>query len=147
MILRQKIQVLVLFLLILLAFASYSQGTVAWLQWTTAIAIFFFMFVFDLTFTNDSNFIFDPDAENWRRKTVRSQKRAYCSACLPNLDLGVEWSHIHTHPHSLTYSSFSLSHYRKLHRALVLDPQYHLREDLLLVWSVYYTSLPTRWLL
>lgn len=71
--LRQKSQVTLLLFLTLLAFASYHQGTgsTVWLQWLTAATLLFFALVFDLAFTNDAHFIFDPDAENWRRKTVR----------------------------------------------------------------------------
>ena len=71
--LRQKLQVLILLLLSLFAFASYHQGTggVAWLQYLSVLAIMAFTFIFDMAFTNDSQFIFDPDADNWRRKVVR----------------------------------------------------------------------------
>lgn len=70
---RQKIQAILLLVLILLAFASYHPGTggTAWLQWLSVITMAAFVFVFDVAFTNDSQFIFDPDADNWRRKTVR----------------------------------------------------------------------------
>ena len=70
---RQKLQVIILLFLILLAFASYHEGTggVAWLHWLSVIAIMSFTLVFDCAFTNDSQFIFDPDADNWRRKVVR----------------------------------------------------------------------------
>ena len=70
--LRQRIQVWTLLILILFCFASYHKGSggVGWLQWLTAISIFVFLLVFDLAFTNDSQFIFDPDADNWRRKVV-----------------------------------------------------------------------------
>lgn len=68
---RQKIQALLMLVLILFAFASYHEGSTVWLQWLTVITILAFVYVFDLAFTNDSQFIFDPDAENWRRKTVR----------------------------------------------------------------------------
>lgn len=73
MILRQRLQVLLLLFLAMLAFASYHQGTggVAWLQYLALITILSFLFIFDLAFTNDSQFIFDPDADNWRRKVVR----------------------------------------------------------------------------
>jgi hypothetical protein len=74
--LRQKIQVILLIILIMFTFASYHEGTggTAWLQWLSVVSILVFMFFFDLAFTNDSNFIFDPDAENWRRKTVSDEK-------------------------------------------------------------------------
>jgi hypothetical protein len=41
-----------------------------WLQWTTVVIFLVFTLIFDLAFSNSSNFLFDPDAENWRRKTV-----------------------------------------------------------------------------
>ena len=69
--LRQKIQTILVLVLILFTFASYTEGGTAWLQWLTALTLLSFMFSFDLIFSNDSQFIFDPDAENWRRKTVR----------------------------------------------------------------------------
>jgi protein-S-isoprenylcysteine O-methyltransferase Ste14 len=71
--LRQKIQIVVLLFLILFAFASYHEGSgsTLWLQWLSIVAIMIFMFLFDVAFTSESSFLFDPDAENWRRKTVR----------------------------------------------------------------------------
>ena len=71
--LRQKLQVFILLLLVLFAFASYQPGTggTMWLQWLSIITVSVFMLFFDCAFTADSQFIFDPDAENWRRKTVR----------------------------------------------------------------------------
>ena len=71
MIARQKLEFSILLLLALFTFASYSQGSVIWLQWLTAIVLLFFVFAFDVLFANESQFIYDPDAENWRRKTVR----------------------------------------------------------------------------
>lgn len=58
-------------ILTLFAFASYHQGTgsTLWLQYTTLAIFVVFSLVFDLAFTNESSFIFDPDADNWRRKT------------------------------------------------------------------------------
>ena len=71
--LRQKIQIMVLLLLTLATFASYHPGTggVLWLQYLAVLSIMAFVFIFDLAFTNDHSFIFDPDADNWRRKVVR----------------------------------------------------------------------------
>lgn len=79
MILRQKIQVVTLLWLALLSFSTYHQGTggVAWVQWLSVLSIMAFLFIFDFAFTNESSFIFDPDADNWRRKVVR---------CVLNLD-------------------------------------------------------------
>jgi hypothetical protein len=69
---RQKINISLILFLILVTFASYHEGSTVWLQWLTVVSVFVFMLFFDMAFTNDSNFIFDPDAENWRRKTVRT---------------------------------------------------------------------------
>lgn len=62
-------------------FASYHQGDTTWLQWTTVISFLTFTLVFDCAFTNESSFLFDPDADNWRRKTVRQPNRTL----LPNV--------------------------------------------------------------
>jgi hypothetical protein len=73
--LRQRLQVLLILLFTFFAFASYhpDTGSTAWMQWGTVVVILFFTFVFDLAFTDDSNFLFDPDADNWRRKTEAGQ--------------------------------------------------------------------------
>jgi hypothetical protein len=73
MILRQKIEVIMLIALAFLSFATYHEGTggVMWLQFLSVLTIFAFVFIFDWAFTNESNFMFDPDADNWRRKVVR----------------------------------------------------------------------------
>jgi len=73
--LRQRIQVLLILFFTLIAFASYhpNTGSTAWMQWATLVVMLFFSFVFDLAFTDDSNFLFDPDADNWRRKTEAGQ--------------------------------------------------------------------------
>ena len=69
--LRHQITTSLILLLSLIAFASYHNGTgsTAWLQWTTIVIFLSFALVFDKAFTNSSNFMFDPDADNWRRKT------------------------------------------------------------------------------
>jgi len=68
--LRQKLQIGLLIFFTLVAFASYHEGSTLWLQWLMLLWILAFTLVFDVVFTNESNFIFDPDAENWRRKTA-----------------------------------------------------------------------------
>jgi hypothetical protein len=70
--LRQKLQIIIMILLILFSFASYHEGTgsTTWLQWLTALTILTFVFIFDVSFTDESSFLFDPDADNWRRKVV-----------------------------------------------------------------------------
>lgn len=79
---RQKLTVAIMLWLTLLAFASYHEGTgsTAWLQFLSVLSIFFFLFVFDVSFTDESSFLFDPDADNWRRKVVRVW--SYCMAKL-----------------------------------------------------------------
>lgn len=42
-----------------------------WLQFLSVLSILFFLIIFDFGFTDESSFIFDPDADNWRRKVVR----------------------------------------------------------------------------
>ena len=71
--LRQKIQIVIMLLLVLFCFATYHEGTgsTAWLQWLASLSILAFVFIFDVSFTDESSFIFDPDADNWRRKVVR----------------------------------------------------------------------------
>jgi hypothetical protein len=68
---RQKVQAMIIIFLIFLSFASYHKGTgsTAWMQFASIAIMFVFGLLFDVTFTDDSNFIFDPDADNWRRKT------------------------------------------------------------------------------
>lgn len=68
---RQKATLGLMGFLSFVAFASYHQGTgsTAWLQWTTIVIFLFFGYLFDVAFTNSSMFVFDPDADNWRRKT------------------------------------------------------------------------------
>lgn len=75
-VLRQKIQLAALIFVSFLAFASYHPGTgsTLWLQYLMLLVILAFALVFDLAFTNESSFIFDPDAENWRRKTEAMSK-------------------------------------------------------------------------
>eukprot|EP00543_Licmophora_paradoxa_P000959 CAMPEP_0202443076 /NCGR_PEP_ID=MMETSP1360-20130828/2433_1 /ASSEMBLY_ACC=CAM_ASM_000848 /TAXON_ID=515479 /ORGANISM="Licmophora paradoxa, Strain CCMP2313" /LENGTH=79 /DNA_ID=CAMNT_0049058661 /DNA_START=142 /DNA_END=381 /DNA_ORIENTATION=- len=72
---RQNLELILLIVLIFVAFASYHEGTgsTGWLQWTTVVSMLFFLYVFDLSFTDESNFVFDPDADNWRRKTEAGQ--------------------------------------------------------------------------
>ena len=80
MILRQKIEVIMLIALAFLSFATYHEGTggVMWLQFLSVLTIFAFVFIFDWAFTNESNFMFDPDADNWRRKVVRIFLHTFC---------------------------------------------------------------------
>ena len=72
---RQKIEAALIVFLAFLAAASYHEGTgsVVWYQYTTFIIMLVFGLFFDIVFTDESSFIFDPDADNWRRKTEAAQ--------------------------------------------------------------------------
>ena len=103
--LRQKIEVLLLSLLTFFAFSSYheSSGGTGWLQWLTVVAILIFLIIFDFSFTKESMFVFDPDADNWRRKVVRTLHCCAwcfficCCYCMANistvLNTVVAWSY------------------------------------------------------
>lgn len=62
--LRQKIELALILLFTLIGFASYhpETGSTAWLQWLTLVILLFFTYTFDASFTDQSSFIFDPDA-------------------------------------------------------------------------------------
>ncbi len=69
---RQRAEVAIILFFAFIAFASYHEETpqsVNWLQYTTITIFFVFGLFFDVAFTDESSFIFDPDADNWRRKT------------------------------------------------------------------------------
>lgn len=68
---RLNLQAAIIVVLAFLAFASYHEGTgsTAWLQYTSIATILAFGYLFDIMFTDNNSFIFDPDADNWRRKT------------------------------------------------------------------------------
>lgn len=72
MIFRQRIQALLLLILVLITFSAYqlNTGSTMWLQWLTVAIFLAFTFIFDLTFTNEKSFLFDPDADNWRRRAL-----------------------------------------------------------------------------
>ena len=62
-------QLMLIIFLSFVAFASASSPTIMWIEWTTVIVILLFCLLFDLMFTVENDFVFDPDADNWRRKT------------------------------------------------------------------------------
>ena len=68
---RSKVTRSLILFLSFIAFASYHKGTgsTAWLQWLTLIIFLIMGHVFDVAFTAENTFVFDPDADNWRRKT------------------------------------------------------------------------------
>lgn len=58
------------FFIILFAFCAFASS-VLWVQWTTVTVLFIFGLLFDLLFTNEKAFIYDPDPDNWRRRVER----------------------------------------------------------------------------
>eukprot|EP00519_Triparma_laevis_P010796 CAMPEP_0182510840 /NCGR_PEP_ID=MMETSP1321-20130603/29450_1 /TAXON_ID=91990 /ORGANISM="Bolidomonas sp., Strain RCC1657" /LENGTH=73 /DNA_ID=CAMNT_0024717387 /DNA_START=68 /DNA_END=289 /DNA_ORIENTATION=- len=66
---RQSFTFLLLLLLILFAFMSSSSPTTLWMQWSVVVVLAFAALIFDVAFTDGKDFVFDPDADNWRRKT------------------------------------------------------------------------------
>jgi hypothetical protein len=73
---RSKVTRALILFLSFIAFASYHKGTgsTAWLQWMTLIIFLVMGHVFDVAFTADNTFVFDPDADNWRRKTEAARQ-------------------------------------------------------------------------
>ena len=72
---RQRAEIAFILFFTFIAFASYHEevASVDWIQYTTIAIFFVFGLFFDLAFTDESSFIFDPDADNWRRKTEAAQ--------------------------------------------------------------------------
>lgn len=70
--LRQKLELFLIVLFTLFAFASYSEYTAstAWIQWATLVIFLGFTYTFDASFTNESSFIFDPDAVSFFRGEI-----------------------------------------------------------------------------
>ncbi len=62
---------MLLVFLAFIAFASYHPGTggSAWMMWTVLVIFTAFALLFDVAFTDSSSFVYDPDADNWRKKT------------------------------------------------------------------------------
>mmetsp|Transcript_35000 Transcript_35000/g.68916 ORF Transcript_35000/g.68916 Transcript_35000/m.68916 type:complete len:81 (-) Transcript_35000:291-533(-) len=73
--LRQKVEISLLIAVIFIAFISYqpTTGSTVWMQWATLASFIGFSYVFDAAFTDESSFVFDPDADNWRRRTEGGQ--------------------------------------------------------------------------
>jgi len=68
---RQSTELALIIFFSFVSFASWHEGTgsTAWLQWLSLVVLLAFSYIFDVSFTDDSMFVFDPDADNWRRKT------------------------------------------------------------------------------
>ena len=74
--LRQKLELFLIVLFTLFAFASYSEYTAstAWIQWATLVIFLGFTYTFDASFTNESSFIFDPDAVSFFSVVLASRE-------------------------------------------------------------------------
>ena len=64
---RQKLVIALLTLFTFIAFAASGSDT--WISWTIPMIFLSFGLLMDCMFSQESSFVFDPDAENWRRKT------------------------------------------------------------------------------
>ncbi|KAJ1457128.1 hypothetical protein M885DRAFT_516318 [Pelagophyceae sp. CCMP2097] len=60
------------FFIILFSFFAFASR-VLWIQWTTAVIFLSVMLLVDVLFTDASAFVYDPDPENWRRRTARME--------------------------------------------------------------------------
>jgi len=65
--LRRKIELAVLFFLVLFAFSAASAGY--WIHWTFLASSWFFFVMLDFLFLSDATFIYDPNYQAW---TVRA---------------------------------------------------------------------------
>ena len=68
---RHQFEIFLLVFFSIITYASYNDNTTTWLQWLTLTILIFFSFIFDVSFSDSSSFLFDPDADNWRRKTEK----------------------------------------------------------------------------
>ena len=69
--LRQKFEVALLVIASILVYASYnpSDDTNAWISPLVLWIFFFFGVLMDFMFSDEMSFVFDPNPNNWRRKT------------------------------------------------------------------------------
>lgn len=63
---RRKIEATVLFALIFISFIARSDYWVIWVVLTTFWGV---LFLVDLMFLNEQDFIFEPNYKNWERLT------------------------------------------------------------------------------
>ena len=64
---RRRLYIFLLFILLLVSFASYSTNL--WLQWTVITSMFAILIVTDLLFLGDDTFVFDPNYRSWQAAT------------------------------------------------------------------------------
>ncbi|KAJ1417249.1 hypothetical protein B484DRAFT_365550 [Ochromonadaceae sp. CCMP2298] len=59
----------VLFLVMTFLTFSPEDSRSFWIYWFTAFVFVFFGYLIDVIFGAELSFVFDPNPENWRRKT------------------------------------------------------------------------------
>jgi len=64
---RRKIEFVLLFFIVLFAFAAASVGY--WIQWAFLASILVFLIIVDYLFLDESAFIFDPNRDSWAQKS------------------------------------------------------------------------------
>jgi hypothetical protein len=69
MLFRQYLALSLIVLFTFFAAASTASPDGPWAQWIVAIVFVFMGLLVDLMFGDDSQFIFDPNHDNWRRIT------------------------------------------------------------------------------
>jgi len=62
---RRRIELLVIFFLVLFTFASYKENTVYWLQWLVLVISVASLTLVDFIFLNAGDFIYDPSYQSW----------------------------------------------------------------------------------
>lgn len=69
---RHKVEFVILFFLILFAFAASSSGY--WIQWAFLASIWGVLILVDFSFLAENSFIYDPDYTAWSAKTQGEQQ-------------------------------------------------------------------------
>lgn len=68
---RQQFELLLIGLTAVLIFLTYSPSDPGhfWMYWCTLLVFLVFGYLMDMMFSADMAFVFDPNPDNWRRKT------------------------------------------------------------------------------
>ena len=68
---RQKgeVAILVLFTVITFMYYNPADDTAEWITPFVVLLFIFFGFLMDMLFSDDMSFVYDPNPNNWRRKT------------------------------------------------------------------------------
>ena len=60
---RRRIELIILFFLVLFAFAAASSGY--WIQWAFLATIWSMLIIIDFMFLNENTFVYDPNYKTW----------------------------------------------------------------------------------